>query len=175
MGQSRWRWPHWASRKSPFEGVINGNVWEFVRAKQIAISPLSPGRTLLHEIAHVVLGHTTEQDLPQTARSIREVEAEGVALFCVAALQLDGAKYSRGYLQQWLGHDQTCENQLLELRRYVEARGRSAPRNTSIKGRRNAGPPSMIRCGMRSAAASMSSLCGGWIGRNLRHLILLLD
>ncbi len=86
----------------------DGNVWGFARGKQIAVSPLSPmpDRTLLHEIAHVVLGHTTEhteQDGPQTPRNIREVEAEGVAFLCSAALGLNkGAEYSRGYLQHWM-------------------------------------------------------------------------
>lgn len=85
----------------------DGNVWGFARGKQIAVSPLSPmpDRTLLHEIAHVVLGHTAEaieQDGPRTPRNIREVEAEGVAFLCSAALGLGGAEYSRGYLQHWL-------------------------------------------------------------------------
>jgi hypothetical protein len=92
----------------PFEGVMSGNVWGFARGKQIAISPLSPlpARTMLHEIAHVVLGHTTEheqQDGDATPRNIREVEAEGVALLCASALGLEGIEYSRGYLQHWLG------------------------------------------------------------------------
>jgi hypothetical protein len=43
-----------------------------------------------------------EQEGPQTPRNLREVEAEGVALLCSAALGLDGAEYSRGYLQHWL-------------------------------------------------------------------------
>lgn len=85
----------------------DGNVWGYARRKQIAISPLSPmpDRTLLHEIAHVVLGHTlegVEQDGPQTPRNIREVEAEGTALICASALGLTGIDYSRGYLQTWL-------------------------------------------------------------------------
>jgi hypothetical protein len=85
----------------------DGNVWGFARGKQIAVSPLSPmpDRTLLHQLAHVVLGHTVEgieQDGPRTPRSLREVEAEGVALLCSAALGLDGSEYSRGYLQHWL-------------------------------------------------------------------------
>lgn len=85
----------------------DGNVWGFARGRHIAISPLSPmpERTLLHEIAHVVLGHTSEtieQDEARTPRSLREVEAEGVAFICSSALGLDGIEYSRGYLQHWL-------------------------------------------------------------------------
>ena len=39
---------------------MDGNVWGFARGKQIAVSPISPmpHRTLLHELAHVVLGHS---------------------------------------------------------------------------------------------------------------------
>jgi hypothetical protein len=90
----------------PFDHT-DGNVWGFARGKQIAVSPLSPmpERTLLHEIAHVVLGHTVEaieQDGPRTPRSLREVEAEGVAFICSSALGLNGADYSCGYLQHWL-------------------------------------------------------------------------
>jgi hypothetical protein len=87
---------------------IDGNVWGVARAKQIAISPLSPmpDRTMFHEVAHVVPGHTVEhveQDGPRTPRSIREVEAESVALICASALGLaSGIEYSRGYLQHWL-------------------------------------------------------------------------
>ena len=93
---------------------MDGNVWGFSRGKQIAVSPLSPmpDRTLLHEVAHVVLGHTVEhveQDGPLTPRNIRAVEAEGVALLCSAALGLDGAEYSRGYLQHWLRGDDIPE------------------------------------------------------------------
>jgi hypothetical protein len=97
----------------PFDH-IEGNVWGYAIGKLVAVSPLSPmpDRTLLHEIAHVVLGHTVEgieQDGPHTPRSLREVEAEGVALLCAAVLGLDGAEYSRGYLQHWLKGDEIPE------------------------------------------------------------------
>ncbi|CEF49032.1 unnamed protein product [uncultured bacterium] len=36
-----------------------------------------------------------------TPRSLREVEAEAVALVCLEALQLPGADHSRGYIQSW--------------------------------------------------------------------------
>jgi hypothetical protein len=93
---------------------LDGNTWGFARGKQIAVSPLSPmpARTLLHEIAHVILGHTSEgveQDGPRTPRNLREVEAEGVALLCAAALRIDGAEYSRGYLQHWLDGNEIPE------------------------------------------------------------------
>jgi len=54
----------------------------------------------------VVLGHTTEADFTDTERTpknLREVEAESVALLCCEALNLEGANYCRGYIQNWLG------------------------------------------------------------------------
>src|SRR4030095_8316989 len=83
-----------------------------------------PARTLLHEVAHVVLGHTvehTEQDGPTTPRNIREVEAEGVALLCSAALGLDGAEYSRGYLQHWLRGEEIPERSCQRIFKAADA------------------------------------------------------
>jgi hypothetical protein len=105
---------------------IDGNVWGFARGRQVAVSPLSPmpDRTLLHEIAHVVLGHTVEQveqDGPRTPRSLREVEAEGVALLCSAALGLAGAEYARGYLQHWLQGEEIPERSCQRIFRAADA------------------------------------------------------
>ena len=64
-----------------------------------------PHKTLFHETAHVVLGHTIEADFADTERTpknLREVEAEAVALLCCEALSLEGAAYCRGYIQNWL-------------------------------------------------------------------------
>jgi antirestriction protein ArdC len=84
----------------------DGNVQGFARRREIAVSPLAalPHKTLFHELAHVLLGHTAElahQDDEQTPRSLREVEAESVAMLCCAALELPGIEYSRGYIQHW--------------------------------------------------------------------------
>jgi hypothetical protein len=64
-----------------------------------------PHKTLFHEAAHVILGHTTEADFTDTERTpknLREVEAEAVALLCCEALSLEGSDYCRGYIQNWL-------------------------------------------------------------------------
>lgn len=85
----------------------DGNCQGFARKRQIAINPVAqlPHKTLFHELAHVVIGHTLEADFADTEltpRSLREVEAEAVALLCCEALDLDGAEYCRGYIQNWL-------------------------------------------------------------------------
>jgi hypothetical protein len=62
-------------------------------------------KTTFHEIAHVVLGHTTSQTFVDSEcidRNIREVEAESVALICCESLGLAGAEAARGYIQFWM-------------------------------------------------------------------------
>jgi hypothetical protein len=85
----------------------DGNCQGYAKLRQIAINPLAqlPHKTLFHEVAHVVLGHTSESDFAdteQTPKNLREVEAEAVALLCCEALNLEGAAYCRGYIQNWL-------------------------------------------------------------------------
>jgi N-terminal domain of anti-restriction factor ArdC/IrrE N-terminal-like domain len=77
------------------------------RKRQIAINPVAqlPQKTLLHELAHCVLGHIAEADFTDTERTpknLREVEAEAVALLCCEALNLEGSEFCRGYIQNWL-------------------------------------------------------------------------
>ena len=40
-------------------------------------------------------------DDERTPRSLREVEAEAVAMLCTAALDLPGIEDARGYIQHW--------------------------------------------------------------------------
>ena len=88
----------------PFE-MLNGNCQGYAKGRQIAINPLAqmPVKTTLHELAHIELGHTSEaiHDSETTPRSLREVEAESVALLCLESLGIDGAErvlLFRGYL-----------------------------------------------------------------------------
>jgi hypothetical protein len=85
----------------------DGNCQGYAQRRQIAINPVAqlPHKTLFHEVAHVMLGHTTEADFADTERTPKnlcEVEAESVALLCCEALNLKGAEYCRGYIQNWL-------------------------------------------------------------------------
>jgi antirestriction protein ArdC len=85
----------------------NGNTQGYARKREVAISPLAelPHKTLFHELAHVELGHTTDADFSdseRTPRSLREVEAEAVALVICESLSLPGSEYCRGYIQNWL-------------------------------------------------------------------------
>jgi len=86
--------------------ALDGNVQGYARGRQIAINPVAqaPIKTLMHEAAHVVLEHTSEavHDSEALPRSLREAEAESVALLCLESLGMDGAEYCRGYIQNWL-------------------------------------------------------------------------
>ena len=89
----------------PFE-MMNGNCQGYAKGRQIAINPLAamPAKTTFHELGHVVLEHTTEavHDSETLPRSLREAEAEAVALLCLESLGMDGSEYARGYIQSWL-------------------------------------------------------------------------
>ena len=85
----------------------DGNCQGYAKGKTIAVNPIAalPHKTRFHELAHVVLGHTTEntmQDDEKTPRDIREVEAEAVAYILCSLLDLPGLDESRGYIQSWL-------------------------------------------------------------------------
>jgi hypothetical protein len=87
--------------------LLDGNCQGFARKRSVAISPVAafPIKTMIHEIAHIVLGHTAEvqmADDERTPRNLREVEAEGVAYILTDMLGLSGKEESRGYIQNWL-------------------------------------------------------------------------
>jgi hypothetical protein len=97
-------------REEPFAST-DGNCQGYAtQSRTVAISPLAalPWKTLFHEVAHIVLGHIGQGgliDRETPERSLREVEAESVALLCCEALSLDGAEFCRGYIQSWLAGD----------------------------------------------------------------------
>jgi len=91
----------------------DGNAQGYAVGRQVAVSPVAsmPARTLMHELAHLELGHTAEvqrmdDDDSRTPRDLREVEAECVAMICCSSLRLGGEEFSRAYIQGWL-KDQT--------------------------------------------------------------------
>lgn len=90
---------------------LDGNCQGYALDRKIAINPVAamPMKTTLHEMAHILHGHTAESmlsDDDRTPKNIREVEAEAVALLVSAALGLPGLEYSRGYIQHWYGSGQ---------------------------------------------------------------------
>jgi antirestriction protein ArdC len=101
--------------RTPFT-MMDGNVQGFAKNRTVAINPVAeqPESTLFHELAHVVLGHTSEGSLnsdstDRTPRDVRELEAEATALICCEALGLPGAAESRGYIQSYFKGNEVPE------------------------------------------------------------------
>jgi hypothetical protein len=98
----------------------NGNVQGYARKREVAISPIAamPHKTLLHELAHIELGHTLESEFTDSEhmpRSLREVEAEAVAMLLCESLELPGAEFCRGYMQSWLKGDVIPEKSAMKI------------------------------------------------------------
>ena len=86
--------------------MLNGNCQGYAQKREIAINPIAdhPERTMAHEIAHVILGHTAElmsDNGERTPSDIRELEAEATSMLVCASLDLAGIEESRGYIQSW--------------------------------------------------------------------------
>jgi antirestriction protein ArdC len=87
----------------------DGNCQGFARKGQIAINPIAelPSKTFFHEVAHNLLhleGDEEFVDNKTTEHNIKEVEAEGVALFVSLALGLaENVPFAVGYVKNWLG------------------------------------------------------------------------
>lgn len=87
-------------------GVVNGNVQGYAHKRTVALNPVAqhPMRTMVHEVAHVVLGHTDDETTVDEGRvpyNVGELEAEAVAYLVCDVFGLDGAAESRGYIQHW--------------------------------------------------------------------------
>lgn len=99
--------------ETPFDHS-DGNCQGYASGRTIAINPVAalPHKTRFHEIAHIVLGHTTEgvmSDSERTPKCIREVEAESVAYIICSILELPGTTECRGYIQTWLSGAEISE------------------------------------------------------------------
>ena len=87
----------------------DANIQGYARGREIALNPFAvhPAKTLMHEIGHVVLGHTTPEMIAEYEqhRGLMEFGAEATAHLTMSELgQLtdEMATHSRGYIQQWL-------------------------------------------------------------------------
>lgn len=95
----------------------DGNTQGYSTGRNLAVSPVAaaPMKTAMHEIAHIVLGHTAvdADGAPQfdyaNHRGVAEFQAEAVALLVCNELAIEGfdASASRAYIQHWLGSHAT--------------------------------------------------------------------
>jgi hypothetical protein len=108
-------------RQVPFEEV-NGNIQGYSSGVDIAINPTAvrPAKTLMHEMGHVILGHTLPHALGDyaTHRGIKEFQAEAIAYLTMNELgQLDeeAASTSRRYIQHWLHAEQPPDKAIQQV------------------------------------------------------------
>jgi antirestriction protein ArdC len=101
--------------------MINGNTQGFSfedgNGRHLAINPVAayPAKTLLHELAHLMLGHCEQGD--QTHRGVAEFEAEATAYLVAKELELiawDAAE-SRAYIQGWLSGAEVTEDNITRV------------------------------------------------------------
>jgi hypothetical protein len=111
-------------------------------------------------------------DSEQTPRSLREAEAEAVAMLLCESLQLPGAEYSRGYIQSWLRGDVIPEKSAMKIfgaaDRILKA-GQDEKFQQQGRGCGNAQHQFASRAGPTACyAALVNALSGYWIGINFQ-------
>jgi len=98
---------------------VEGNIMGFARSRNVAINPINPApfKTLIHEIAHVLLKHTTEGSSESIlSTDVKEVEAEGVAYLVNSCLGMkENLSSSRAYIQGWLRTDSIPEKSVRRI------------------------------------------------------------
>ena len=95
----------------------NGNVQGYANKQGIAINPVAvnPTKTLFHEIAHRVLGHTDNSDLH---KGVKEFQAECSAYLLMIELELatwEQLSVSRAYIQEWLQDTKPTEQEIKQV------------------------------------------------------------
>lgn len=108
-------------RQVPFT-QLNGNIQGVSRGREIAVNPVAVNRlkTLTHEMAHIVLGHTLPEAAERyaTHRGIFEFQAEATALLTMNELETiaeETAARSRAYIQGWLDQDRPPETAIRQV------------------------------------------------------------
>lgn len=89
--------------------LVDGNTQGYSSGRDVAINPVAvyPFKTLMHELAHIVAGHTSEEQMADYTkhRGLKEFEAEASAYLIMNELgvidKFDPAE-SRHYIQTWL-------------------------------------------------------------------------
>lgn len=102
----------------PFR-LTNGNVQGYSVGRELAINPMavSPEETLLHEMGHIVLGHTVATTLGEYGqhRGVMEFQAEASAYLVGHELELmdeESASSSRAYIRHWLKDEQPADREI---------------------------------------------------------------
>ena len=99
----------WTVSRHPLAGGLNGYT-DPARRQVILNADLSPehaAKTLIHETAHILLGHTDNLADYAHHRGLAETEAESVAYVVAGLTGFDTSSYSIGYIAGWADADST--------------------------------------------------------------------
>lgn len=99
--------------------LIDGNTQGYSIDRKFAVSPVAvyPMKTAFHELAHVMLGHTTAATAAAgepLCRGVREFQAEAVACLLAHETGLTdwAPEESRAYIQGWLGDEEVTDRHI---------------------------------------------------------------
>jgi len=104
--------PSLAITEEPFSST-DGNCQGYAFERTVAVNPIArfPQKTLVHEVAHVILGHTQKPlwDGEVLPKETRELEAEGTAYVFGHLVGLPGLDASRAYVNSWGAKEITAD------------------------------------------------------------------
>lgn len=97
----------WAIERRPLPGRANGYTHPERRtvALDSGLSAKQEAKTLIHEAAHILLGHTDDMSEYAEHRGLMETEAESVAYIVAGLARFDTSAYSIGYIAGWANAD----------------------------------------------------------------------
>ena len=97
----------WTVEHRPIQGRKNGytDPTEMAVVIDADLSPEHRAKTLIHETAHVLLGHTEDMAEYIEHRGLMETEAESVAYVVAGLMGFDTSAYSVGYIAGWADGD----------------------------------------------------------------------
>jgi hypothetical protein len=108
-------------RQVPFD-ALDANLQGYSIGTEIALSPIAvhPEKTLIHELAHVILGHTIPHSLDEyrTHRGEKEFQAEATAYLTLnelGRLDDDTAAHSRGYISHWMKDEHPSDTAIRQV------------------------------------------------------------
>lgn len=116
-----------AIRQVAFE-ELDGNTAGYSTGRDFAINPVAPYplKTTFHELAHIVLGHTAEDQQQEYVwhRGTKEFQAESTAYLVMHELDLQehlDASESRAYIQHWMNFERPADGDIKPVFSAVDA------------------------------------------------------
>ncbi|WP_345763390.1 ArdC-like ssDNA-binding domain-containing protein [Diaminobutyricibacter sp. McL0608] len=99
----------WTISRRPLAGGLNGYADPSRRQVGVkdTLTPEHAAKTLIHETAHILLGHTENLADYAHHRGLAETEAESVAYVVAGLTGFDTSGYSIGYIAGWADADST--------------------------------------------------------------------